>query len=119
MNDSKEKRVKGRFLVSVPVLMRDATGGVLATGVLEDVSSSGARFTNVSGNLEPGTRGVLRLMDLSLALRTVSEDTIDLEAEVVRKERGGYALRFLAPARDLEALLERAMGRRAIVPTNG
>ncbi len=118
MDDFKEKREKRRYRVSIPAMMRDATGGVLATGVLEDVSSSGARFTNASGNLEPGTRGVLRLMDLSLALRTVSDDVIELEAEVVRKELGGYALRFLDPARDLEALLERATGRRAIVPTD-
>ncbi len=118
MDDSDEKRAKSRFRISIPAVMRDTTGGVLTTGILEDVSGSGARLTNTTGTLELGTRGILRLMDLSLALRTVSADTIELKAEVVRKEMGGYALRFLDPAQDLEELLDRAMGRRAIVPTN-
>ena len=43
MNDSDEKRVKRRFRLSIPAMMRDASGGVLATGILEDVSGSGAR----------------------------------------------------------------------------
>ena len=118
MNDSGEKRAKGRFRVSIPVVMRAATGGVLATGLLEDLSGSGARLTNATGNLEVGTRGFVRLTNLSQTLRTPSQDAIELEAEVVRREMGGFALRFLGPTQKLEVLLERAMGRGAIVPTN-
>ena len=118
MNDSEEKRVKHRYRVSIPAVMRTATGGVLATGLVENLSGSGALLTNSTGDLEPGTRGILRLMNLSQTLRTPSQDTMNLEAEVVRREMGGFAVRFLGPTRPLEALLERAMGRRAIVPTD-
>ena len=115
MDDFKEKREK-RYRVSIPAMMRDETGGVLATGILEDLSGSGARLTNATGSLEAGTRGFVRLMNLSRTLRTPTQDAIELEAEVVQREMGGFALRFLGPTRELEALLERAMGRGTIVP---
>ncbi len=108
-----EMRSKQRYGVTIPALMRDAEGNV-ATGIVENVSASGALLTNVTASIEVGTTGRLRLMNLSQALRTPSQETIELEAAVVRSTLSGFALRFLGATRVLEELLERAMGRGAI-----
>ncbi len=84
------------------------------TGVLANLSASGALLTNPGGSLEIGEKGQIRLMDLREVLRTAGAETITLKAEVVRKEIGGYGLRFLGDRAELEALLERAFGRGAI-----
>ena len=57
-------------------------------------------------------------MNLSETLRIPSQETIELEAEVVRNANAGFALRFLGATRVLEKLLERAMGRGGIAPTD-
>ncbi len=114
MKPPREKRRKRRYEVSIPALMRDAAGEVMATGLVQHISGSGALLTNVTGDLKVGARGRVRLMKLSQSLRTPSTDTMELEAEVVRNTMAGFALRFLSATRELEALLTRAMGRGAI-----
>ena len=114
MDDSDEKRRKRRYEVSIVAFMRDAAGEVMATGIVQNLSGSGALLTNVVGDVEVGARGRVRLMNLSQSLRTPGTDTIGLEAEVVRNTMAGFAIRFIGATHVLEELLERAMGRGAI-----
>ena len=111
-------RSQRRYGVSIPAMMRDAGGKVLATGLVENISASGALLARATKGVEVGTTGRLRLMNLSETLRIPSQETIELEAEVVRNANAGFALRFLGATRVLEKLLERAMGRGGIAPTD-
>jgi hypothetical protein len=90
--------------------------GQVVTGVLENISIEGGLLTHATGNLDVGARGRARLMNLSATLRTPSQDVIEIEAEVVRRTLGGFALRFLGGTEVLRGLLERAMGRGTVLP---
>ena len=115
MKGPAERRSEQRHGVTIPAMMRDAEGNVV-TGIVENVSASGALLTNVSGSIEVGATGRVRLMNLSQALRTPSHETMELDAEVVRNTMAGFGVRFLGSTQDLEALLRRAIGREAIDP---
>ena len=90
------------------------SGSQVLTGVLANVSATGALLTNPHGDLDVGATGRIRLMSLSQVLRTAGADSIRLEAEIVRKEMRGFGIRFLGDRAELEALLMRAFGRSAI-----
>ena len=90
--------------------------GQFLTGMLANLSASGALLTNPTGSLEVGARGRIRLTNLREVLRTATE-SLHLEAEIVRKELGGFGIRFLGDLDELEGLLDRAFGRRSIKPS--
>ena len=111
MAGSVDQRAVRRYGVAIPAIM-DSEGQFL-TGVLVNVSASGALMTNPGGSLEVGAQGVIRLTNLREALRTNTE-SLRLEAQIVRKELGGFGIRFLGDLGELEQLLDRALGRIAI-----
>ena len=86
------------------------------TGVLANISTSGALLTNPTGCLQVGARGGIRLLALDAVLRTNTE-SLSLEAEIVTKEPRGYRIRFLGDLDEIEQLFERALGRSAIKPS--
>ena len=112
MAERRDRRGTQRYRASIPALMESE--GQFLTGVLANVSASGGLLRNPTGDLEVGARGSIRLMNLRGVLRTAGADQISLEAEVVRKEIGGFGIRFLGDLDELKELLERAFGRQAI-----
>ncbi len=110
----REKRGAPRYRAAIPAVMESE--GQFLTGVLENVSASGALLTNPTGSLEVGARCRIRLIDLADTLRTQTE-SLSLEAEIVTKELGGFRIRFLGDLDELEQLFERALGRHAIKPS--
>ena len=114
MPEVRNRRAAQRYLVSIPAIMESK--GTLLTGVLENISASGALLANPTGSLEVGARGRIRLTNLRETLRTTSAETLNLGAEISRTEIRGYGIRFLGDLDELERLLKRAFGRRAIKP---
>ena len=88
--------------------------GQFLMGALANISATGALLTNPTGDLEVGAKGRIKLTNLSQALRTTSAPSIRMEAEIVRKEIGGFGISFLGNLDELQGLLERAFGRQAI-----
>ncbi len=109
-----ERRRAPRYDVVIPAVMESE--GQFLTGALARISAFGALLTNPTGDLEVGARGRIRLTNLSQVLRTVT-DSLGLDAEIVRKDPGGFGIRFLGDRAELERLLERAFGRGAIEPS--
>ncbi len=89
MVERREKRGAPRYRAAIPAVMESE--GQFLTGVLENVSASGALLTNPTGSLEVGARCRIRLIDLADTLRTQTE-SLSLEAEIVTKEVGGERL---------------------------
>ena len=112
MGDGLERRAAPRYLTSIPATL--LSEGTVVTGVLENISVSGALLTHATGDLQVGATGRLRVINLGEMLRTVCQDEMDLEAEVVRSELGGFALRFPNGSETLLGLLERAKGRGSV-----
>ncbi len=95
-----------RYAASVPAQFRTPLGEVIATGVIQNISASGALLSNCVEDLEVGTTGYLRLMNLSRGIQTPIPDSLELEAEVARNTMGGFALRFLGEPAAIAVLLE-------------
>ena len=95
-------------------MFRAEDGSVRAMGIVENLSAGGGLLTSVTGDLEIGESGVLRLMALSRSLRTTARDTLELEAEVVHQGMAGFGLRFLGESEYLVRLLERTFGRSGL-----
>ena len=109
------KRVQARFRVNIPAVMESQ--GAFLTGILENISASGALLTHPTGELDVGAQGLVRLMSLNQSLHTTGADSLELRGEIVRKELGGFAVHFQGDLAELERLLTRALGRRAIEPS--
>ena len=106
------KRAKERYRVNIPAVMESQ--GEFLTGIMENISATGALLTHPTGDLDVGARGLVRLMSLNQSLHTTGADSLELPGEIVRKELGGFAIHFEGDLTELERLLTRALGRRAI-----
>ena len=109
------KRGESRYRVNIPAVIESK--GVFLTGILENISASGALLTHPTGELDVGARGTVRLMSLNQSLHTTGADSLELRGEIVRKELGGFAIHFQGDLAELERLLTRALGRKVIEPS--
>lgn len=109
-----EKRGRPRYGAGIPAVMESERQ--FLTGVVENLSATGALLTNPTGSLEVGARGYIKLTNLGETLRTVTE-SVRLQAEIVGKQPGGFRIRFLGDQDELDRLLQRAFGRHAIEPS--
>jgi hypothetical protein len=112
---SDNKRAKERYRVNIPAVI--VSEGAFLTGILENLSASGALLTHPTGDLDVGARGTIRLMSLNESLHTTGKDSLELPGEIVRKELGGFAVHFGGDHAELERLLTRALGRKFIEPS--
>ena len=81
-----EKRIARRFLLRVPVEYGDGGPG---SGILWDISKSGARIEEVSRLVEPGTTLTLRFSFFAGSF------DVPLRGETVRTTDWGFAVRFI------------------------
>jgi hypothetical protein len=83
------RRVAPRYIVRIPVVLR--VGASEVTGVIVDVSDSGARVECKSMRLAPGSSVALELRWLK------TSEPIAMLAKFVRETPAGCALRFVDP----------------------
>ena len=107
-----EERVGTRYSTSIPALLRGEN--FQSTGIVHNVSESGALVTNVTRFPPVGKQITVRLMAIQSSLRTSGPDTVNVDAMVVRHDLKCFAVRFVGGQRELRALLRRAFGRGAI-----
>ena len=94
-----------RYAVNIPAIMFDGTQFV--TGVIENISISGALLTHAERLPDLTAQGRLRLMDLRLSLRTSGPDSIELPVKVARHDPAGFAVQFTGPSEDVRPLIGR------------
>ncbi len=88
-------------------------GTLLVTGVIQNISNSGALLTNASDRPAVSSQGRLRLTNLRMSLRTTGPDSIELPATVARHDPAGFAVHFTGATEDVQTLIERALSRSA------
>ena len=98
-----------RYSVSIPAIMIDGT--LLVTGVIQNISNSGALLTNASDRPEVSSQGRLRLTNLRMSLRTTGPDSIELPATVARHDPAGFAVQFTGASEDVHTLIERTLSQ--------
>ncbi len=109
--ENREQQRAPRYSVSIPAIMID--GRIPVTGVIENISSSGALLTHASERPEVNSQGRLRLTNLRMSLRTTGPDSIELPARVARHDLAGFAVQFIGASEDVHTLIERATSRSA------
>jgi hypothetical protein len=92
-------RVSAEDYPSVPGRVVFTAGVVRGTGMLLDISTSGAHIYKPSKNVPKGI-----VIDLYF-LQSGTERRLHAEAQVVRKTVEGFAVRFLHIERELETLV--------------
>ena len=101
-----------RFAVNIPAILIDGT--LLITGVIENLSSSGALLTHASERPDVSAQGKLRLTNLRVSLHTTGPDSIELPAKVTRHDPAGFAVQFTGDDDGVRVLIERALSQGAI-----
>lgn len=101
-----------RYEVNIPAILID--GSLPVTGVIQNISSSGALLTNASDRPQVSAQGKLRLTNLRMSLRTTGPDSVELPAKVARHDPAGFAVQFVNAHEDVRILIERALSQGAI-----
>ena len=104
-----EKERAPRYAVNIPAIMFDGTG--ILTGVVENISSSGALLTHAERRPDLSAQGRIRLTNLRLSLHTTGPDAIELPAEVARHDPAGFAVQFTGATDDVRTLIKRALSQ--------
>ena len=100
-----ERRIALRYRLSIPALyMNHAFTG---TGLVHNVSTSGALIGNTASVPTRGTRLQIRLLALRTVLRLDCPDSLNLEAEVVRRTNTDFAVCFEGDMHELARILDR------------
>ena len=99
------KRVLARLHPTVPGRVNFTAGEIEGGGMILDISAGGANVHEASHRLEPGTKVEL------FFLQPKTERRIRGEAEVVRKTKTGFAVRFLRLERELKTLVLAAVAK--------
>ena len=92
-------RVSAEDYPSVPGRVLFTAGAIRGTGMLLDISTSGAHIYKPSKNVPAGI-----VVDLYF-LQSGTERRLHAEAQVVRRTDEGFAVRFLHIERELETLV--------------
>ena len=92
-------RVSPRDHPKLPGHVNFSAGEVVGTGLILDLSSTGAHVFEASQRLEPGTQVELYFLQPSTSRR------MHATCEVVRKTGSGFAVKFLRLERELERLV--------------
>ena len=100
-----ERRVAPRYRLSIPALYRNLA--FTGTGLVHDMSTSGALIGNTASVPTRGTRLQIRLLALRTVLRLDCPDSLNLEAEVVRRTNTDFAVCFEGDTHDLARILDR------------
>ena len=95
-----EKRTAHRFLPRVPVEYENGGPG---SGILWNISESGARIEEVSRLVAPGTTLTLRFSFF------VGSFDVPLRGETVRRTDSGFAVRFIGVSEPQLDMLRRAL----------
>ena len=112
MAEHDNQRGAHRRPVSIPAMLVE--GAVRVTGVVENLSTTGALVTNATERPEIGAVGKLRLTHLRASLRTSGLDQLRLAAQVVRHDPAGFAVVFLGGQEPIRELLNQALARRSL-----
>ena len=101
-----ERRIALRYRLSIPALYRCKL--FTGTGLVHNVSTSGALIGNNTASVPTrGTRLQIRLLALRTALRLDCPDSLNLEAEVVRRTNTDFAVCFEGDMHELARILDR------------
>ena len=87
---------------SIPGRVNFVAGDVSGGGMILDISAGGAGIEDATERLEPGTEVELYFLQPKTSRR------LRATAEVVRKSKTGFAVRFVRIERELERLVLRA-----------
>lgn len=99
-------RVTPALHPSVPDIVYFHANGIEGNGLIKDISLTGAHVAEASEALQPGTRTDLYFLQPATLRR------IHAVAEVVRRTRTGFAVRFRRMERELEGLVLAAAEER-------
>ncbi len=100
-----EHRVAPRYRLSIPALYtNDAFTG---TGVVHNMSTSGALIGNATNLPTRGARLQIRLLALRTVLRLDGPNSLSLDAEVVRRTDTGFGVRFMGDTHEVARILDR------------
>ncbi len=100
-----ERRVAPRFRLSIPALYR--SNAFTGTGLVHNMSTSGALIGNAEGVPTRGMALQIRLLALRTVLRLDCPDSLNLGAEVVRRRDTDFAVCFVGDTHELARILDR------------
>lgn len=106
-------RIAAEDYPSVPGRVLFTAGAIRGSGMLLDISTSGASIYKPSKNVPSGI-----VIDLYF-LQSGTERRLHAEAEVVRRTDEGFAVRFLHVERELETLVLAAAQSATTKPDAG
>jgi hypothetical protein len=92
-------RVSNQDYPSLPGTVLFSAGAIRGSGILLDISATGANVYQPSKNLPKGVVADLYFLQPNTGRR------LHAEAEVVRRTESGFAVRFRRVERELEALV--------------
>ncbi len=100
-----EHRVAPRYRLSIPALYRSKL--FTGTGLVHNMSTSGALIGNATNLPTQGERLQIRLLALRTVLRLDCPDSLNLDAEVVRWTNTDFAVCFEGDTHELARILDR------------
>ena len=99
-----EGRVAPRYRLSIPASYRsDAFKG---TGLVHNISTSGALIKNATRLPTRGTALQIRLLALRTVLRLDGPNSLNLDAEVVRRTDTGFGVCFVGDTHEVARILD-------------
>lgn len=101
-----ERRRHARYTFDLPIVVRAA--GFKGTWLVANLSSGGAWVMEATQRPDVGLKVSVHFVGLSESLRLSTGCQRDWDAQVVRVEQRGFALRFIGGELNLEELLDRA-----------
>ena len=106
-----EHRVAPRYRLSIPALY--TSNAFTGTGLVHDMSTSGALIGNTESVPTRGARLQIRLLALRTVLRLDCPDSLNLDAAVVRRTDTDFAVCFVGDTHELTRILDRVGARGA------
>ncbi len=100
-----ERRVAPRFRLSIPASYRSK--GFTGTGLVHNMSTSGALIGNAASVPTRGAHLQIRLLALRTVLRLDCPDSLNLDSEVVRRTNTDFAVCFVGDTHELARILDR------------
>ncbi len=103
-----ERRVAPRYRLSIPAWY--SSNAFTGTGLVDNVSTSGALIDDATRSLTRGTALQIRLLALRTVLRLDCPDSLKLDAEVVRRTDTGFGVCFVGDTHEVAQILDRMPG---------
>ncbi len=100
-----EHRVAPRYRLSIPALYR--SNAFTGTGLVHNLSTSGALIGNTESVPTRGARLQIRLLALRTGLRIDGPDSLNVDAAVVRRTDMDFAVCFVGDTHELTRILDR------------